>query len=199
MAASRHLVGSQTPRSCLLMLHAILLGMLSVGPVPTLALPLPDAPAPIAAGPIRGGGPMALADSIVIEKKAHRLTLYHLGRPMRSYLVALGAEPEKDKMSAGDRRTPEGLYSIEARNPYSQYHLALQISYPDVTHRARAEALGVSPGGNIMIHGLPNGKGKTGAFHRTVDWTNGCIALTDEEMDEIWSVVPIGTPVLIKR
>jgi murein L,D-transpeptidase YafK len=68
-----------------------------------------------------------------------------------------------------------------------------------VTHRARAEALGVSPGGNIMIHGLPNGKGKTGAFHRTVDWTNGCIALTDEEMDEIWSVVPIGTPVLIKR
>ena len=181
------------------MLHAILIGMLSAAPLPPLANVPIVVPVPVAVGPVRGGGPMALADSIVIEKKAHRLTLYHMGRPMRTYLVALGADPEKDKLSAGDRRTPEGLFSIEARNPYSQYHLSLQISYPDASHRARAEALGVSPGGNIMIHGLPNGKGRTGAFHRTVDWTNGCVALTDEEMDEIWSVVPIGTPVLIKR
>lgn len=181
------------------MLNAILLGMLTAGSVPApVALPA-EAPAVSVAGPTHGGGPIALADSIVIEKKAHRLTLYHMGRPMRSYLVALGADVDKDKVSAGDRRTPEGLFYIDSRNPYSQYHLSLEISYPDATHRSRAEAMGVSPGGSIMIHGLPNGKGFTGAFHRTVDWTNGCIALTDQEMDEIWSVVPIGTPVLIKR
>ncbi|HET9684946.1 MAG TPA: L,D-transpeptidase family protein [Gemmatimonadaceae bacterium] len=181
------------------MLHAILLGMLTAGSVSApVALPA-EAPAASVAGPTHGGGPIALADSIVIEKKAHRLTLYHMGRPMRTYLVALGADVDKDKVSAGDRRTPEGLFYIDSRNPYSQYHLSLEISYPDATHRSRAEAMGVSPGGSIMIHGLPNGKGFTGAFHRTVDWTNGCIALTDQEMDEIWSVVPIGTPVLIKR
>lgn len=181
------------------MLRTLLFSMLTAGPLPPPATVPIAGPTSVVAGPVRGGGPIALADSIVIEKKAHRLTLYHMGRPIRTYLVALGADPEKDKLSAGDRRTPEGLFSIEARNPYSQYHLALQISYPDAMHRSRAEALGVSPGGNIMIHGLPNGRGKTGAFHRTVDWTNGCVALTDEEMDEIWSVVPIGTPVLIKR
>jgi murein L,D-transpeptidase YafK len=181
------------------MLHAILLGILSAVPPVATASRSAETPVAVVAGPVHGGGPIALADSIVIEKKAHRLTLYHMGRPLRTYLVALGAEVDKDKVSAGDRRTPEGLFYIDNRNPYSQYHLALQISYPDASHRARAEELGVSPGGNIMIHGLPNGKGKTGAFHRTVDWTNGCIALTDEEMDEIWSVVPIGTPVLIKR
>ena len=181
------------------MLHSILLGILSaVAPVAATASPA-SAAVPVVAGPVHGGGPIALADSIVIEKKAHRLTLFHMGRPIRTYVVALGADVDKDKVSAGDRRTPEGLFYIEGRNPYSQYHLALQISYPDASHRAKAEALGFSPGGNIMIHGLPNGKGKTGAFHRTVDWTNGCIALTDEEMDEIWSVVPTGTPVLIKR
>ena len=181
------------------MLHAILLGILTAVPPAATASRAAATPIVAVAGPVHGGGPIALADSIVIEKKAHRLTLFHMGRPIRTYLVALGADVEKDKVSAGDRRTPEGLFYIDNRNPYSHYHLALQISYPDATHRARAESMGVSPGGNIMIHGLPNGKGQVGAFHRTVDWTNGCIALTDEEMDEIWSVVPIGTPVLIKR
>jgi len=181
------------------MLHAILLGILTAVPPVAASGHAADMPVPAVLGPVHGGGPIALADSIVIEKKAHRLTLFHMGRPIRTYLVALGADVDKDKVSAGDRRTPEGLFYIDNRNPYSQYHLSLEISYPDASHRARAEAMGVSPGGNIMIHGLPNGKGFTGAFHRTVDWTNGCVALTDEEMDEIWSVVPIGTPVLIKR
>jgi murein L,D-transpeptidase YafK len=141
---------------------------------------------------------MPLADSIVIEKKAHRLTLYHLGRPLKQFRVALGAEPEKDKESAGDRRTPTGIFSIASRNSRSEYHLALRIAYPDSAHRARAAALGVSPGGDIEIHGLQNGRGATGAFHRTADWTNGCIALTDEEIEEIWSVVSVGIPVEIK-
>jgi murein L,D-transpeptidase YafK len=141
---------------------------------------------------------VALADSIVVEKRARRLTLFHLGRPIRTYLVALGGNPVGDKVSAGDRRTPEGLFSIQARNPASSFHLSLRISYPDVAHRTRAEALGVSPGGDIMIHGLPNGQGSVGAYHRTADWTNGCVALTNEEIEEIWSAVPIGTPVQIK-
>ena len=145
-----------------------------------------------------GGGPVGLADSIVIDKGARRMTLYHLGRPIRAYQVALGGNPVGDKIAAGDRRTPEGLFSIEARNPNSQYHLSLKISYPDARARRRAEALGVNPGGNIMIHGLPNGRGDVGAYHRTADWTNGCVALTDEEIEEIWTAVPIGTPVHIK-
>ncbi len=150
--------------------------------------------------PVRaiGPGPVRIADSIVIEKRAHRLTLFHMGRPLRTYLVALGQDPAKDKVSAGDRRTPEGLFSVDARNPYSKFHLSLRLSYPDVRHRMIAEQLGLSPGGDIMIHGLPNGRHKVGAFHRTRDWTNGCIALTDEEIEEIWSAVPDGTPVVIK-
>lgn len=172
-----------------------------------VAIAGPDDPSPKAlasTAPVRvsrprlGGGPIGLADSIVVEKKAHRLTLFHLGRPIRSYQIALGGNPVGDKQYAGDRRTPEGVFSIEGRNPYSEYHLSLRISYPDVAHRRRAEALGVDPGGNIMIHGLPNGRGSVGAYHRTADWTNGCVALTDEEIEEIWSAVPIGTPIHIK-
>lgn len=141
---------------------------------------------------------MPLADSIVIEKRAHRLTLYHQGRPLRSYLVALGAGESGDKRHAGDRRTPEGLYYIDYKNPKSDFHLALHISYPDSLHRARAEALGMSPGGDIEIHGLLNGRGATGAFHRSADWTDGCVAMTDEEIEGVWSTVQVGTPVFIK-
>jgi murein L,D-transpeptidase YafK len=179
------------------MLHALLLAALLVGPNDLPAGARPATPSRTMR-PRAGGGPVGLADSIVIEKGAHRLTLFHMGRPMRSYLVALGGNPVGDKLSAGDRRTPEGVFSIDGRNPNSGYHLSLRISYPDAAHRQRAEALGVDPGGNSMIHGLPNGKGFVGAYHRTADWTNGCVALTDEEIEEIWSVVPIGTPVHIK-
>ena len=101
-------------------------------------------------------------------------------------------------MSAGDKRTPEGVFYIDARQPNSHYHLALHISYPDAAHRARSQTVGVQPGGNIMIHGLPNGLGAVGASHRLTDWTYGCVALTNEEIEQIWSVVPIGTPVEIK-
>ena len=142
--------------------------------------------------------PIGIADSVVIEKRAHRLTLYRMGRPLRTYLVALGKDPGSDKVRAGDRRTPEGLFSIEARKADSRFHLALRISYPDVRHRVRAQELGVSPGGDIMIHGLPNNRHRVGSAHRIADWTNGCIALTDEEIEEIWSAVPVGTPVEIK-
>ena len=145
-----------------------------------------------------GPGPVALADSVVVEKKAHRLTLYFLGRPIKRYLVALGGQPVGDKVSIGDRRTPEGLFAVEDRNDHSDFHLSLRLTYPDERHQARADSLGLQPGGDIMIHGLPKGQGTLGARHRRVDWTNGCIALTDEEIEELWRAVPIGTPVEIK-
>lgn len=180
------------------MLHLLVAAALLSGPNDPTVKARPVALPVRSARPRLGGGPLGLADSIVIEKRAHRLTLFRMGQPIRRYLVALGGNPVGDKVAAGDRRTPEGLFSIEGRNPNSDYHLSLRISYPDAYHRQRAEALGVDPGGNIMIHGLPNGKGFVGAYHRTADWTNGCVALTDEEIEEIWSAVPTGTPVLIK-
>ena len=180
------------------MRHVLLLSTLSLSLVSAAhAAVAPELRAP--ATPVMGpGGPVPLADSIVIEKKARRLTLYHQGRALRSYRVALGANPVGDKRIMGDQRTPEGLFSIDGKNEKSDFHLALHISYPDSSHRARAEALGVSPGGDILIHGLRNGRGATGAFHRTVDWTDGCIALTDEDIEGVWSAVLVGTPVQIK-
>jgi murein L,D-transpeptidase YafK len=180
------------------MLHVLLVSVLSanmLAATPTSALAAARAPVPAALTP---AGPLGLVDSIVVEKKAHTLTLFRDGKPLRTYLVALGAKPQGDKVRAGDNRTPEGLFYIDSRQPNSKYHLALHISYPDAAHRARSQAVGAEPGGDIMIHGLPNGLGKAGASHRLNDWTNGCVALTDEEIEQIWSVVPIGTPVEIK-
>ena len=139
-----------------------------------------------------------VADSIVVDKSKHRLSLYHRGALLRSYLVALGQQPVGDKVRIGDMRTPEGVFRIAARNPESRYHRALRISYPDAAHRARAQKLGVSPGGDIMIHGLPARQAWVGAAHRDFDWTEGCIAVTNQEIEEIWSAVPVGTPIQIK-
>jgi murein L,D-transpeptidase YafK len=136
-------------------------------------------------------------DSIRVEKSAHRLSLFQRGRLARTYMVALGQQPVGDKVRRGDMRTPEGRFLIEARNPQSKYHRALRISYPDAAHRARARQLGVSPGGDIMIHGLPPRQAWVGAAHRDFDWTEGCIALTNDEIEELWSAVPVGTPIHI--
>jgi murein L,D-transpeptidase YafK len=136
-------------------------------------------------------------DSILVEKSAHRLTLFQRGRVARTYMVALGQQPVGDKVRRGDMRTPEGRFLIETRNPESKYHRALRISYPDAAHRERARKLGVSPGGDIMIHGLPPRQAWVGAAHRDFDWTEGCIALTNEEIEELWSTVPVGTPIHI--
>jgi|SRR5580658_584546 murein L,D-transpeptidase YafK len=138
------------------------------------------------------------ADRIVIEKSAHRLTLYSGTRVLESYAVALGAGGTAPKTEAGDRRTPEGRYRVDGRNPHSAYHLSLHLSYPEARDLRAAAAEGVRPGGNIMIHGLPNGLGAIGSRHRAVDWTAGCIAVTDGEIEEIWRSVPDGTPVEIK-
>jgi len=138
------------------------------------------------------------ADRIVIEKAAHRLTLFAGDRAVKTYAVALGHGGTAPKTRQGDGRTPEGRYRIDGRNPGSRYHLALHISYPEARDIQAAGARGVSPGGDIMIHGLPNGLGAIGSLHRTTDWTAGCIAVTDDEIEEIWRAVPDGTPVEIR-
>ncbi len=140
----------------------------------------------------------APADRVVIEKSARRLTLYSQGRAISSHRVALGGNPVGHKQEEGDQRTPEGLYVVDARNPNSAFHRSLRISYPDDRDRARAAAAGKNPGGLIMIHGIRNGLGWIGRLHRLVDWTDGCIAVTNREMDEIWDSVSVGTPVEIR-
>jgi murein L,D-transpeptidase YafK len=138
------------------------------------------------------------ADSILILKKDHVMELLAGGKVIRTYKVALGRGGLAAKEREGDGRTPEGRYFIDSKNAVSRYHKALHVSYPDAEDRRRASKMGVSPGGAIMIHGLPNGMGWLGASHRVYDWTLGCIAVTDAEIDEIWNLVPVGTPVEIR-
>ncbi|VCU61736.1 ErfK/YbiS/YcfS/YnhG family protein [Tritonibacter mobilis] len=139
------------------------------------------------------------ADEILVIKSARALHLLRDGETIRSYDISLGAAPEDHKQSEGDERTPEGRYKIDWRNPNSVAHLSLHISYPNAADQAAAEAAARDPGGNIMIHGLPNGWGALGALHLMRDWTDGCIAVTNAEMREIWSLVPNGTPITIKE
>ena len=137
------------------------------------------------------------ADSILILKKDHVMELLAGGKVIRTYKVALGQGGLAPKQREGDARTPEGRYLIDAKYEHSAYHKALHVSYPNAKDRERARRLGVPPGGAIMIHGLPTGKGWVGAGHRLYDWTLGCIAVTDQEIDEIWALVPVGTAVEI--
>jgi murein L,D-transpeptidase YafK len=137
------------------------------------------------------------ADSILILKKDHLLELIAGGKVIRTYHVALGRGGLAPKENEGDARTPEGHYVIDSRNANSHYYKALHISYPDAQDRKRAALAGSAPGGAVMIHGLPNGMGAIGSAHRLSDWTLGCVAVTDSEIDEIWSLVPPGTPVEI--
>ncbi|MEO5721829.1 MAG: L,D-transpeptidase family protein [Chthoniobacterales bacterium] len=138
-----------------------------------------------------------VADRVLVEKAARRLTLFRNRTPIATYRVALGRSPIGPKHREGDRRTPEGRYTIDRRKPDSSFHRALHISYPNSDDALRAVSRGESPGGDIMIHGIRNGLGWIGALHRTVDWTSGCVAVTDSEIEEIWRAVPDGTLVEI--
>ncbi|MBC8019019.1 MAG: L,D-transpeptidase family protein [Verrucomicrobia bacterium] len=138
------------------------------------------------------------ADRILIEKKERRLTLISKGKVLKTYQIALGGNPNGPKERQGDNKTPEGTYVIDSRNKNSRYHLSLHISYPNVKDKKRAKALGVSPGGDIMIHGIKNGFSWAGDLHTEVDWTKGCIAVTDEEIEEIDRLTPNGTIVEIR-
>ena len=137
------------------------------------------------------------ADRVLIEKQARRLTLFTRGEVIKTYKIALGGDPVGPKVMQGDNKTPEGTYIIDSRNGNSGFHLALHISYPNEEDKRRAMELGVSPGGDIMIHGLKNGFAELGAAHAEDDWTEGCIAVTNQEMEEIYRFVPNGTIVEI--
>jgi tetratricopeptide (TPR) repeat protein len=137
-------------------------------------------------------------DKILIEKKERRLTLLSKGKAIKTYKIALGGNPIGQKERQGDNKTPEGTYMIDGRNKDSAYHLSLHISYPNEKDKKRAKELGVSPGGDIMIHGIKNGFSWVGDSQAEVDWTKGCIAVTDEEIEEIDKLAPNGTIVEIR-
>jgi len=138
------------------------------------------------------------ADRVLVDKSARRLTLLRDGIPLKIYRVALGRTPVGSKEQEGDQRTPEGLHLIDFHKEDSDYHRALHVSYPEQRDIESAAAAGVPPGSDIMIHGIRNGLGWIGAFHRRTDWTAGCIAVTDFEIEEIWRAVPDGTPIEIR-
>jgi murein L,D-transpeptidase YafK len=137
-------------------------------------------------------------DRIVVEKSVRRLSLFQDGNQIKVYRIALGRNPLGAKQEEGDMKTPEGIYKIDGRNPQSSFHLALHISYPSDEDNRRAAAQGVPAGFDIMIHGIQNGRGWIGAFHRWKDWTDGCIAVTDEEIEELWRITPDGTTIEIR-
>jgi murein L,D-transpeptidase YafK len=137
-------------------------------------------------------------DRIRIEKSARRMMLISQGEVLKSYNIALGGNPVGPKERKGDNKTPEGTYVIDGRNKDSRFHLSLRISYPNERDKNRAKELGVSPGGDIMIHGIKNGFTWVGDAHTGVDWTKGCIAVTDQEIEEISKLAPNGTIVEIR-
>lgn len=137
------------------------------------------------------------ADHVIVHKAARRLELYRRGRLVRSYKIALGLRPTGPKEQVGDYRTPEGHYTLERRNPQSDYFLSIQISYPSAADIAHAKRLGANPGDAIMIHGLPNIPSRSMNYYSRVDWTDGCIAVSNSDMVEIWLMTTPGTPIEI--
>lgn len=138
------------------------------------------------------------ADFILVSKASKELTLYSGVKRIKTYKVALGRDPVGHKVRKGDRKTPEGIYFIDARNDNSKYHLALHISYPDAIDDYKARNLGSSPGGGIMIHGTGDEYEWMGKLHASINWTDGCIAVTNKEIEEIWELVPDGTLIEIR-
>ena len=138
------------------------------------------------------------ADRIVIVKSNRTMILMSGGQVLRRYKVALGRSPVGPKTRLGDHKTPEGEYVIDAKKNPSRFHLALHISYPNEADRERAQRENVNPGSDVEIHGIENGLGWIGSLHRQVDWTDGCVAVTDSEIEEISTAVAVGTPVEIR-
>jgi murein L,D-transpeptidase YafK len=139
----------------------------------------------------------AVADKVLVRKRQRKLYLIEGSKVLKRYNVSLGGHPVGPKIREGDRKTPEGKYMLDWHNPESQFYKSIHISYPNPMDLARANKLGVQPGGDLFIHGQPNDF--TGPGKQPGDWTDGCIAVSNEEMDEIWRAVPDGTPIEIKR
>lgn len=150
-----------------------------------------------ACAPVREAPAPAGVDFVLVDKSDRVLTLYSAGRAIRTYSgLQFGANPQGHKRFEGDEKTPEGRYTIDTRNPDSAFHLSLRISYPNEADRAFAASQGRSPGGNIFIHGQPNGL--PDHFRMSGDWTDGCIAVTNAEIEQLWEYVGDGTPIEIR-
>jgi murein L,D-transpeptidase YafK len=137
-------------------------------------------------------------DKVLVLKGKRRMHLLRRGMVLRTYEIALGRAPNGQKVKQGDGKTPEGWYILDSRNPGSRFHRSIRVSYPNEADRARARAMGVAPGGAIMIHGEPNHLQDIGFSGQGWDWTEGCIAVTNREIEEIWNSVPDGTPIEIR-
>ena len=138
-----------------------------------------------------------LADKVLVEKGKRQLHLLRNGKPFRTFNIALGLAPEGDKEQEGDQKTPEGYYMLDARNPDSDYFLSIHISYPNATDQSEARKKGVDPGSAIMIHGQPNKPSFSAAYYAREDWTNGCIAVSNSDMIDIWLMTPDNVPIEI--
>jgi murein L,D-transpeptidase YafK len=141
--------------------------------------------------------PSATADKVLVIKRKRKLYLLEGNRILKVYSVSLGGHPKGAKIQEGDERTPEGVYVLDWHNPNSDYYKSIHISYPNANDAARAKRMGVPPGGDLFIHGQPNNFPISAKA--TGDWTAGCIAVSDTEMDEIWRAVADGTPIVIQR
>jgi len=142
--------------------------------------------------------PVMHADHVLVVKKDRTLQLLNHGQVIKTYKIALGGDPIGPKTRQGDHKTSEGVDVLDSRNVHSQFYKSIHISYPNREQRAAARSNGISPGGDVFVHGLPRGFGYVGAAHRLKDWTDGCIAVANEEIDEIWAAVPDGTPIDIR-
>lgn len=140
---------------------------------------------------------LEIADSVLIKKSERKLYLLKNGRTLKSMDIALGLVPDGDKQAEGDFRTPEGRYKLTKRNPASDFFLSIMISYPNGLDSRQAENLGVEPGGQIMIHGMPNNPTRTPDYYRWTDWTDGCVAVTNSNMVDIWLMTSSNTPIEI--
>ena len=139
-----------------------------------------------------------IADMVVVEKSKSRLYLMREGEAFASFRVAFGSNPKGHKQEQGDGRTPEGRYILDYKNSGSAYYKSIHISYPNAKDRKEARKRGVDPGGDIMIHGQKNGYGRLSILVQRFNWTNGCIALSDRDMDTVWNAVNPGTPIEIR-
>ena len=151
----------------------------------------------MAVPPLRLSAPIPIADQIIVRKAERRLYLMRRGEVLRSYRVALGLVPEGAKERAGDFRTPEGHYQLTRRNPRSDYFLSIQVSYPNDEDVRRAHREHVDPGGSIMLHGLPNSLRHPPEYYAKSDWTDGCIAMSDSDMVELWMMTQDNVPIEI--
>lgn len=144
------------------------------------------------------GSDFPIADKVVIEKSKRALHLLKDGKPFRTFKIALGIRPVGHKQHEGDFRTPEGSYRLDLRNPGSDFFLSIRVSYPNAEDARVARTRGLDPGGEIMIHGQPNNPSRSEAYYRTQDWTNGCIAVSNSDMIDIWLMTDHDTPIEIR-